>query len=310
MRVIVVGASGFIGSHVVRAMRDPGAEVVGLIAPRIRCQAQDAREVMQALAGQRHLADSLVSSFRGADAVVNAAGLAAASSRETDLLMGANALLPAVILEAARRADVGRVLHVSSAGVQGRRPCLDETANLEPINLYTKSKAVAEEILRVDERVIIFRPTSVQGHGRTVTQALVKLLSSRFASVAGQGDRATPQVLVDNVADAVAFTLRAPHPPRIVLQPWEGLTTAGLVRTLGGREPVHVAPLIASVIIRGAYGASALSVVPPAVARRLEMLWYGQDQQPGWLTVSGWAAPRGPDAWQRLGDQMRARGDH
>lgn len=300
MKVLVLGGTGFIGSHVVAALKHRSHDAVPITAPRLVCPEQAESAIRSYASTQSRAIDQLASAFVGADVVVNAAGISNASSRDAASLFGANALLPKVVLEGVALADVPRLVHISSAGVQGRRQELDETYETAPLNAYTRSKAVGEALIRADPRVVIFRPTSVHGPSRAVTERLVRLMRSPAASIAGQGTRHTPQVLVANVADAIAAVVSATDPPGVVLQPSEGLTTGGLARVLGDRDPRRVPERLARLVIAGAYAGSRLGMLDAALGRRLEMLWLGQDQAPGWLTEQGWKPLVGMDGWVAL----------
>lgn len=300
-RVAILGATGFIGSAVVEALDHRGAVTKLVPAPRLSTSARDAArlraelqrpDLMQDVERLRHdLADCSV--------VVNAAGLATATAGGNDALVGADALLPGVVATAAP--PDARLVHVSSAAVQGRRDVLDESTQTEPFSPYSASKAWGEALAR--DRAgdtVCFRPTSVHGPGRAVTQTLSRALRSPFASVAGIGDRPTPQVLVANVADAVAYVATTDQrPPPVVLHPWEGLTTAGLVRLLGRREPRHIPESLAGAVVASGYRVGQRSGAASGFARRLDMMWFGQPQEPGWLETR-WRPPHGHDAWKEL----------
>ncbi|WP_267895260.1 NAD-dependent epimerase/dehydratase family protein [Nocardioides terrigena] len=296
----MLGASGFVGSHVVSALIRRGAEVTAVRAPRLSTSARSVPDLRGELEMSHVKAESdrLRAELAGASTVINAAGLAHATGGGDDLF-GANALLPAVVAEAME--DGARLVHVSSAAVQGRMSPLDESNTRAPFSPYSASKALGEELVAQRADTVCFRPTSVHGPDRQVTRSLSRLVSSRVASVAGRGDGPTPQVLVDNVADAVAFiALTQQIPPAVVLQPHEGLTVAGLVRSLGGREPLHVATWLARPLVRML--SELGSVLPPiaGVARRLEMLWFGQHQVDGWLTTTDWSAPESVERWKDM----------
>jgi nucleoside-diphosphate-sugar epimerase len=234
----------------------------------------------------------------GCSAVVNAAGIAVATQGLTPELLGANALLP-VVVEAARPPGA-RLVHVSSAAVQGSRPELDETSELAPFSPYSRSKALAEQALAGRPHVVVYRPTSVHGAGREVTRTLVRVLASPLASVAGRGAGPTPQVLVSNVGDGIAFvTLCEEDPPPVVLHPSEGLSVADLVRRLGGREPRHVPDRIARTLVATGRRLGRHQSTVAGVARRLELMWFGQAQAESWLQ-GRWSAPVAPDGWDRL----------
>ncbi|MBI2242458.1 MAG: NAD-dependent epimerase/dehydratase family protein [Nocardioides sp.] len=282
----------------VAALSRRGAEVVSVGAPRLRTAARD-MQGLRAEVSNVQLDDAVMDlrgALLGATAVVNAAGIADATSGARDDLFGANALLPAIA--AAARPARARLVHVSSAAVQGRRAFLDETLETDPFSPYSRSKALGEGALYGQPRTVIFRPTSVHGRGRPTTTSLIRFLSSRLASVAGAGEDLTPQVLLSNTADAVAFlALCEVEPPPVVLQPSEGITTAELVRVLGGREPLHVPTRLARVLVNVAGLMGRFSGRAAGHSRRLELLWFGQAQVTGWLS-GRWEPPVGREGWR------------
>lgn len=307
MTVGVVGANGFVGGAVIGALTARGVTCSGVRAPRLA--PVEPRGTRLAIAGLTSVVDELANSFMGLDAVVNAAGDPDASSRDTAALVAANAVLPLLLARAAAAAGVRRFVHISSAVVQGRRPVLDESEDIEAFSDYSRSKALAEELLRQqgDERVVIYRPPSVHSGDRRVTRALAAISRSPLSTVAHPGTAPTPQAHVDNVGDAIAFlALCSEQPPPIVIHPWEGFTTAEFLELLGGRPPRRIPTWLAS-STTAALRAAGGKVKPVAAnARRLEMMWQGQGQAVSWLEQSGWVAPAGRDAWLRTAAAARA----
>ena len=293
MKCAVVGASGFVGSAVLGQLSAAGMEVIPVSAPRLAWTVADAAEIL--LQTERLPAtDLLAQAIASADVVVNAAGLAAPDAHDETSFLGANALLPAVIARACERAGVRRLVHISSAAVQGRRHRLDESASIEPFSPYSRSKALGEEALRVRQPdpaarldVVILRGTSVQGPARATTLKLQRVAASMLSSVAGPGKRPTPVTSVLGLAERV--TVLAAFPGTVsttVLQPAEGLTTSEVLELAGGRPPHHLPEWLCRSVLGVGYRLSRLAGSRfHGPLRRLELMWFGQDQVPGWTAA-------------------------
>lgn len=296
--VAVLGASGFVGTAVRESLISRGVRPLALRAPRLGSNASP-----DELAATR---EQLGEALRGCDAVINAAGVSEATSGNVDELEAANAVLPGVVALAARDHGI-RFVHVSSAAVQGSKPCLDDSLDLRPFSPYSRSKARGEQaVLAVDGDNVVHRPAGVHGPERAVTRTLTRLACSRFSTVAAPGTAPTPQGLIDNVADAISFLATCPEsPPRITTQPWEHLSTSGLLGALGGAQPRLVPRAIARAAMRTIDGGATLRPGLRGQVRRLEMLWFGQGQAPSWLGSVGWVPVQPPSAWEALGDAVR-----
>ena len=307
-RVGVVGARGFVGRAVVRAL-EGRATVIPLSAPRLSMEHHEAESGPPKLEPQR--VDDVASLLLGLDVVINAAGNPDASSMDSQALLAANALMPLLVYRASQQAQVQRFVHISSAVVQGDRPSLDASPDWRPFSPYSQSKVAGEKWLLdaagEPTELVIYRPPSVHAPGRGVTVKIARLARGPGRSVAGSGDRPTPQALLENMADAVRFlALSGVTPPKVVHHPWEGLTTAALMSTLGGRDPRRIPTRVCSVICTTArWSERFLPRVAPN-RRRLEMMWFGQGVDPSWLTTSGWSPPEsGLTPWMELANETR-----
>lgn len=308
-RVVVVGSTGFIGSAVAQALHQQHHAVVALTAPRLMLE--DGVEVSQAVQRHSEVVDKIVVEITEADAVVNAAGNPDASQRNDGLLMAPNAVLPGLIAMAVEQADIGRLVHVSSAVVQGRKPQLDQNQATCPFSAYSRSKALGEQLVlfHASGRAVVYRPPSVHAVDRRVTRAIGKISRSPFATVARPGNSPSPQTLVNNVASAIVYlATTANSPPSIVSHPAEGVTTGGLMCALGGRSPRQLPRWLARAGVGGLTLGGRAYPGLAANARRLEMLWFGQQQGTSWLTEAGWVPPEGVDAWREMGRQISRSG--
>lgn len=299
--VALVGASGFVGRSAHRALLRRGHQVRPVVAPRLLAHAEDAASFAD---GDPEAVRALSEQFRGCDIVVNCAGNPDASSRDVKVLIGANAALPGVVAQAAHDAGATRLVHVSSAAVQGAVPVLDASDTTQAFSTYARSKILGEGAVlrsRSPKSTVIYRPPSVHSPERRVTRGIRRLAKSPLASVVGAGDSPTPQAHIDNVGDAIAeLATAALSPPTVVIHPWEGWTTVELMRVFGdGHEPLHI-PAVAGPAIRGLLRHVARIARLAPNARRIEMMWFGQGQDLSWLTKIGWEPPANREAWKLL----------
>ncbi len=169
MRVLVTGASGFAGRHVLAALEAAGHEPVGYGGPGESprpLDLLDAGNVRAAIAAT------------APDAVVHLAGQAFVPPSIAAPLatLAVNATGTAHVLEAVRSAGRPiRTLVISSAEVYGKQPPermpLAESAPLQPENPYAASKVAAETYAAVWWRlygldVVIARPFNHIGPGQ------------------------------------------------------------------------------------------------------------------------------------------------
>lgn len=294
----VLGATGFVGSAVVSALQARNVAVLPVKSPRL---------LPPLSTPKREVAiETLAAELSGCRAVINAAGLAEAAGNDHRGLQGANAVLPEIVATVASGMGI-RLVHVSSAAVQGSRAELDSSRDLAPFSPYSRSKADGEAaVLASQAKAVVFRPPGVHGMDRRVTRTIARLASGPASSVAGDGRRPSANALIANVGDAIAhLATTSSSPPAIVHHPFEGLTTGILLHRLGGKEPHHVPfPIARFGLLFARWIGYAF---PPLMAysRRLEMLWFGQRQAPSWLTADGWAPPHGLEEWTRMGETLR-----
>jgi hypothetical protein len=305
---VVMGGSGFVGQGVVEAVEQEGTrEARACNAPRVLLDPNSsAADVLSALDSEPALASvvhDLAATLVGTDVVINAAGLATPDAKASPEMTGANALLPVLIAQAASKARVRRLVHLSSAAVQGRRKRLDESAATAPFSAYSTSKALGEDALRLWKsaqvqsagnndaatEIVVVRATSVQGEGRGTSNGLVRVASSPLSSVASPG---TQPSVVSSLKGLSSFIVRVSAysgaVPSILLQPWEGASVTDVLTLAGGGRRPKVIP--AGVAKLGTASLNAASRLVPSLTgmvRRLEVMWFGQDQVVGWGYVNG-----------------------
>lgn len=109
LTVAVTGATGFLGGHLVRQLCGEGHAVRAVYRDPRRLSLLDGTGAEPVL-GDILDADALTAAFRGVDRVYHTAGHVGSAER----VWAANALAPRIVVQAAARAGVGRVVHTSS----------------------------------------------------------------------------------------------------------------------------------------------------------------------------------------------------
>ena len=166
--VLVTGASGFVGSHVVRVLQSRGSQVFALLRPTSSVSGLEGVpfEVRRGTLGDL---DSLKRAVQGMDAVIHVAGAVTAPSRQAFLehnSEGTRRLLEAVRSEAP---GLQRFVYVSSLAASG--PSRDGAPRVESdfpqvVSAYGESKLAGEDHVRAFASQIpslIVRPPLVYG---------------------------------------------------------------------------------------------------------------------------------------------------
>lgn len=155
--VLVTGAGGFIGSHLVEALVARGAAVRGLLhygsdggLGNARFIPHPLRESVEWVHGDLLDAEFIAQAARGCDTIFHLAALIAIphSYKAPRSFVEVNAIGTLNVLEAARAAAVRRVVHTSTSEVYGsaRRVPMDETHPLQAQSPYAATKIAADKL--------------------------------------------------------------------------------------------------------------------------------------------------------------------
>jgi NADH dehydrogenase len=162
-RILVLGGSGFIGTHVVSQLTARGLRVVVPTRHRERARHLIVLPTIDVIETRLSSAGALDDLISGCDAVINLVGVLQSQPGGLDDPFGAefrraHVDLPEAIVRACQRAGVRRFIHVSALGVS------DDPAVRGP-SRYLRSKAAGEAHIRqsVDLDWTILRPSVVFG---------------------------------------------------------------------------------------------------------------------------------------------------
>jgi dihydroflavonol-4-reductase len=175
MRTLVTGATGYLGSALVRALREKGEALRCLVRPAARLHSLD-RLGVELAEGDVTDIDSIRRALEGCRRVYHLAALYTNWLRRPDAIYRINEEGTRNVLAACREARVEKVVHCSSVaalGAHGRTPA-DEGArfNLESTgDHYYISKFRAEQIALAFARrglpVVVVNPSNPIGAGDT-----------------------------------------------------------------------------------------------------------------------------------------------
>ncbi len=208
MKVLVTGASGFLGSHVAEQLASEGHEV-RLLLRRTSNRRFLTGFPFEEATGDVTRASSLPAAVAGMDAIVHSAGLVKARNEaEFHAVNGeGTANLLAAITQAAP--TLKRFVHVSSLAAHGpsddgaARPA-DARAN--PVSAYGRSKLAGERFVResrIAARAVIFRPPVIYGPRDPALVPFFRLSRMRVAPLLIGGHNQISIVYVDDVARAI-----------------------------------------------------------------------------------------------------------
>jgi nucleoside-diphosphate-sugar epimerase len=236
MRVLVTGASGFIGGHVVERLADDGHDVTAFVRPTSDVAHLRSLEVPMALGDVRD-ADSLAAACQGKDAVVHTAAVVGTyGSWDHFLEVGVRGTQKA--LDAAASKGVSRFVHLGSIAVYGTRPTgvpftedtpFDEKP--ERWNHYVREKVWSEKrVWRAHQEgkveAVSIRPSVVLGpRDRNAIPRVLSIIKSPIGALSGKGDNRIPCVVVEELAEAIAKAMTEP-------------AAAGRAYNFSGREPI------------------------------------------------------------------------
>ena len=286
MRILVTGASGFLGRAVAHALRQRGHRVVrGLRHPRE--EDADTLQVDFAMVPRR---EWWLPRLAGIDAVVNAVGILRESRGQNFRALHSDA--PCELFHACVAAGVGTVVQVSALG-----------ADAGARSAYHLSKKAADDVLRaLPLRGAIVQPSLVYGPGGTSAALFNQLAVAPLLPFPEGGRMQVQPVHLADVVEGIVRLVEAP-PPAIATLAFAGpqpialhAYLAELRQGLGEGGRLRVLPLPAGLFRLGATVAGHLpgSMLDGETA---DMLLAGNATQRNGLPALLKRPPRPPQAF-------------
>ncbi|MES1023086.1 NAD-dependent epimerase/dehydratase family protein [Gloeocapsa sp. BRSZ] len=211
MKALVTGANGFTGSHLVYALQQRGAQVVGLVRKSSNLS-RLANSQLQLVYGDITDRNALQTAMQGVDTVFHTAAYVELGLVNADKMQRVNVEGTRAVMEVAQASGVTKIIYCSTIGIFGntKGEVVDETFQRRQTDFssaYDRTKYQAQQI--VDEfasqglPVVSVLPSGIFGaddpHFGPVLQQFLK---GRLKLWAG-GDRITGIVHVDDLVAAM-----------------------------------------------------------------------------------------------------------
>ncbi len=218
-RVLVTGASGFVGSALVRRLCESGER------PRLLLRRPAGGHLaalrLDAVYGDLGDPNAVERAVEGVEVVYHVGAATKGGAREYE---AATVWGTRNIVQASLRHKIKRLIHVSSLGVldvAGHRDgiAVNELSAIEPFpdlrGTYTQTKQEAERIVLDAVRkdglpAVVIRPGQIFGPGAEAVPPSGVIRLGRFWVVAGNGKRFLPLVFVEDVVSGLISAEEAP----------------------------------------------------------------------------------------------------
>jgi uncharacterized protein YbjT (DUF2867 family) len=206
MIVLVIGATGLIGSAVCARLKADDHKIIGASRPRSGMQPTHVDRAIAVDIAKATSPKNWEDLLSGVDAVVNCAGVFQQGLAESP--KGVHVEGIAALFQACERRGVRRFIHFSAIGVD--RGAISE---------FSRTKLAGDELLMAtDLDWVILRPSVVLGRSAFGASALIRGLAALPLLPIMPATGPLQVVMMDDVVETVAFYLNPEAPSRITLE--------------------------------------------------------------------------------------------
>jgi len=220
VRLLVTGATGFIGARLAVMARDAGYEVVatGAINSPVERERSEtlARSGIEVVVGSLLAEDLAPAVTRGCDGAVHLAAAQHEAHLDDEHFRRVNVEGTTRLLQAAAEAGVRRFVYGSTIGIYGgcTGARLDEASPPDPGNVYTRTKLQAEVVVRGCERIperTVMRIAETYGPGDLRLLKLFRAIKRGRFLMIGPGRNRHALVHVDDVCRGLLLGVARPE---------------------------------------------------------------------------------------------------
>lgn len=286
-KILITGATGFIGARLAEIAHTEGHEVLGLGQANTTWEAARLSALRRVGVPVTHGSildtDVLASACRNIDCIIHLAAAQHESGVPDEYFRNTNVNGTRLLLEAAERNNVKRFIYGSTIGVYGSSHgvALDESSELRPENIYGVTKLEAEQLVlqhtgNMQTSAVRISETYGPGDGRLLK--LFKAVNSRRLLLIGDGANLHQLIFVDDLARGLLTV--ANHSKAVgevfILAGREAISTRAMIDTIAAaldRKPsrlrVPLMPFSVAASVMELFG-RMLGFTPPLTQRRLD----------------------------------------
>lgn len=215
MKILVTGATGFIGRNLVAKLVEEKHDVTALV--RKTSEVRGIPKEVRLVEGDLLDLASLKDATKGAEMVIHLAAMFEFYPKDVDLLYRVNVEGTRNLLTACKNSSIRRFIYCSTAettGVVTNPPATEET-ELNPMYDYGKSKVEAEKVVREEAAIggfeyIVLRPVGVTGPGEFYVgfETIKAIADGDISMIPGDGQKHIMFLHVDDVIQGFLSAIR------------------------------------------------------------------------------------------------------
>jgi uncharacterized protein YbjT (DUF2867 family) len=197
VRILFLGASGFLGRELAADLARRGHEIVPAVRNPPRVAAMTWQPAVVIDLNRDTSPESWIPRLADIDAVVNCAGVLHGSRKQSIASIHRDA--PVALFKACERAGVRRVVQISAI-----------SANPEAGTAYALTKRAADDFLRASALDwVVLRPSLVHGRGARGGTALFRAMAALPLAIPipGEGQQEFQPIHIDDLARVLALSL-------------------------------------------------------------------------------------------------------
>jgi nucleoside-diphosphate-sugar epimerase len=215
-RILITGASGFIGYHLIKAAQKAGLEVHAAVRSTSKLSQLDSLAPKYIYPDFRSENSLLKHLEEGQYAyILHAAGATKAKNQEEYNTINADYTRNLALAAAKLQPGLKKFVFLSSLAAQGPSAyeefqLFSESRKPNPVTAYGKSKLLAEQYLAdIDLPKVVLRPTAVYGPGEKDLFIVFKMLQDGLDAYIGKNPQRFSFVYVQDLVNAAMLALKS-----------------------------------------------------------------------------------------------------